>query len=47
MDDPERVFLFALADHFGMPVADLETRLPHEELSEWVAWQRVMKRMRG
>ncbi len=44
MNDPERRFLFALADHFGMPVSTLEASLSHQELLEWAAYRRVQAR---
>jgi hypothetical protein len=47
MSDPERRFLFSLADQFGMPVSVLEAVLPREELLEWAAFRRVQARLKG
>lgn len=47
MGDPERMLLFALADHLGKTVNELETQMSRAELIEWNAYFRIKARERG
>ncbi len=40
---PGRRFLFALAGHLGMTVAEIETQMDSHELSEWFVYSRYFQ----